>query len=505
MANTHPRPSRRRFSLGRKAGLLFAFLGLALILLAVQNVRVLQTVRLDARKFMEETREAHSAQELLSVIEQLHLLARHPGDDGLSGERAVLLDRIEAHLLVLASGRPGKGDPSSSEHESAEQQILSELVSGLQELRRESAQPGTPVGLDLLWELEEAAVEVREETAEEAEHASADLQDRVRGLISVSTASALAAVVVLLLFFQLVHRHVVRPAQELRTGAMLFGRGHLEHRIGIDSADEFGELADEFNDMADRLTETHRDLEGRVRERTEEFVRAARLADLGTFAAGVAHEVNTPLASIASCAEGLERRLQAGTATPEEQVDYLQTIAQEAYRARDITARLLAFARQDRGPLSRVDVCEAVEKVAALVGHELARSELVLAVDCDEGLPLVEGNGAELEHVVLNLVMNARDASPREGVIHLTCRAEAGGVLLEVADQGPGVSHEDAGRIFDPFFTTKPPGEGTGLGLSIVFRIVESHGGSVEVLEAEGGGALFQVHLPAAADVAEVS
>ena len=492
-----PAPGLR---LGQKTGIVFAVLAVALAILTAQDVRQLQHVRLDAEKFLEETREAQAAQRLQSTIEQLHLLARHPDDGAFAGERAALLDRMGQHLAVLAAGRPGADDPSRDEHESTEQGLVTELRGGLEILRGDAVDGHSAMAVDLLWQLQETADEVREETAEEAALASRDLDDRVAGLIRVVSLTAVFSIAVLLILLRLVHLHVLRPVQLLQRGAELFGAGRLDHRIRVDSSDEIGDLADEFNRMADRLTETHRDLEERVRARTEEFIRAARLADLGTFAAGVAHEVNTPLASIASCAEGLERRLRAGTASPDEEMEYLKTIAHEAYRARDITQRLLAFARQERGPVSDVDLRQAVGNVTRLIEHDLRRRSLKLEVDCGEDLPLLEGHAAELEQVLLNLLLNARDAAPDGTTIRLRCREEQGGLVLEVEDQGPGVAPELAGRIFDPFFTTKPPGEGTGLGLSLVYRIVEGHGGSVEADRAPGGGALFRVRLPATAN-----
>jgi signal transduction histidine kinase len=239
------------------------------------------------------------------------------------------------------------------------------------------------------------------------------------------------------------------------------------------------------------------ELEERVERRTRDFVRAARLAGLGTMAAGIAHEINNPLASIASCAEGLERKLRAGRLEPAQELEYLQIIAREAYRAHEITSRLLEFARGEgtlRVPVSLPDLLREIE---VLLDHRLRARGLSLNVRCDGDMPVLEGDPGECKQVLLNLIHNAIDASPQGGSIELVCRRDDGGVVLEVEDQGPGVPAADVDRIFDPFFTTKQPGKGTGLGLAIVHRIVEAHGGTVEVSRSRSGGALFRVRIPA--------
>jgi two-component system C4-dicarboxylate transport sensor histidine kinase DctB len=257
-----------------------------------------------------------------------------------------------------------------------------------------------------------------------------------------------------------------------------------------------GELAFEFNRMAERLATMQRSLEEKVRERTREFINAARLADLGTLAAGIAHEVNTPLASIASCAEGLDRRLRAGTATREEELEYLQTIAREAYRAHDIASRLLALARRESGPVSAVAVNQAVANAARLLQHQIESKGVVLDLDLGNDDPWVDANAAEIEQAVVNVLKNAIEASPRGAKVTVRTRAIEDRATIEVEDQGPGIAPLHRERIFDPFFTTKAPGKGTGLGLSLAYRMVENLGGRIELRDAPGGGALFELTLP---------
>jgi signal transduction histidine kinase len=242
-----------------------------------------------------------------------------------------------------------------------------------------------------------------------------------------------------------------------------------------------------------------------VRDRTRDFIEAARLADLGTFAAGIAHEVNTPLASIASCAEGLERRVKAGTASRDEELDYLGTITREAYRAHDIASRLLAFARKDPGPTTPVCLAETVNHAARLLQHQLANAGVELELALDDGDARVDANPAELEQAVINVLKNAIEASPRGGRVSVRSRCDGELATLEIEDQGAGVAPRDRARVFDPFFTTKAPGKGTGLGLSLAYRIVETYGGRIEVRDAPDRGAVFEISMPSTAGSVEVA
>ncbi len=247
--------------------------------------------------------------------------------------------------------------------------------------------------------------------------------------------------------------------------------------------------------MADRIADTQSELEARVASRTREFIRAARLADLGVLAAGVAHEINNPLASIASCAEGLERRLAKGELDGADQHDYLRTISAEAYRAREITTRLLALARQEPSETADVDLGLVLHQVEAAVSRLLERRKLRLRSEFPPQAS-VRGSAGELIQILVNLILNAKDASPDGATIDVRCRVEAKWIVFEVEDRGHGIEAQDIDRIFDPFYTTKRPGEGTGLGLPLVAALVEARGGFIGVDSRPGEGSLFSVRLP---------
>ena len=226
--------------------------------------------------------------------------------------------------------------------------------------------------------------------------------------------------------------------------------------------------------MAGRLRQGRQELELRVEQRSREVLRSARLAQLGTLAAGIAHEINNPLASIVTCSDGLLRELDRGTSTPQSLRDYLQILQKEAMRARDITVRLLHFARHDEPRREAVDLLHEAREVGAMFAHQLQDRQVILrCAGAAEPSPTFVGDPAEWRQVLFNLLRNALDASPAGGTISLTVQQHGEHVRLVVRDQGAGIPASEVDRIFEPFYTTKAPGQGTGLGLPIVLRIVE--------------------------------
>jgi two-component system, NtrC family, sensor kinase len=291
--------------------------------------------------------------------------------------------------------------------------------------------------------------------------------------------------------------NIVHPLRALSKGADRLGRGELRHRIDLDRLDEIGSLATAFNSMADQLADAHTNLEKRVRKRTQDFIRAARLADLGVLASGIAHELNTPLASIASSAEGLQRRANSKQLTPELMADYTQVITTETARAREITTRMLGLVRQDPGEIARVPLALIAKQAVAALNHRAEGKQVSLAsAHVDEGVHVL-ANAGELVQVIVNLLANAIDASPPTSIVEISTWVEGSRLFLEVSDRGDGIPEEKIDSIFDPFYTTKSPGEGTGLGLALVATMVEFRGGTISVHSHLGSGTVFQVDLPA--------
>jgi two-component system NtrC family sensor kinase len=232
--------------------------------------------------------------------------------------------------------------------------------------------------------------------------------------------------------------------------------------------------------------------------------RTEKLAAVGRLAAGVVHEINNPLATIAACAEALESRADEGIygegADVEDLREYLQLIRGEAFRCKQITNGLLDFSRARAVEHAPVSVSEVVESAARLLMHQKRGVSIRLDVELAERLPLVSGDMGQLQQAVIILAENAIDAMPEGGTLTLRTlgsEQDDGVVLVEVRDTGHGIPAEIRERIFDPFFTTKEVGRGTGLGLAVCYGIVTEHGGSLSVDSTVGHGTAFQISLPA--------
>jgi signal transduction histidine kinase/FixJ family two-component response regulator len=232
------------------------------------------------------------------------------------------------------------------------------------------------------------------------------------------------------------------------------------------------------------------------------LLQTEKLAALGQMVSGVAHELSNPLTSIAGYAHRLLARQDLPGRTEE-----VRQIYQEAERAGTILRQLLLNARETLPERRLVSLNQVVERAMDLQRFSLAAEKIRVEIDLDPALPFIQGDPGHLQQVLMNLVGNARQAIVQHGqggTIHLrTKRIAERRVLLEVADNGPGIPPGILARIFDPFFTTKPVGVGTGLGLAIVLSVVREHGGQVHVLSPPQGGAVFQIELPAAAETVQ--
>lgn len=229
-------------------------------------------------------------------------------------------------------------------------------------------------------------------------------------------------------------------------------------------------------------------------------MRAEKLAAVGQLAAGVMHEVNNPLATIAACAETLRHELPDTGAQDVGTVRELTGIIEhEVHRCRRLVDDLLGFSRQspaERVPLEIEYVID--ETIALLTHHSRFKRARISREAGPEPLPLVMGSREQLMQVLMALLLNAVDATAKGGSILLrTGRAPGGEAVVEVADDGLGIPPGEIARIFEPFFTTKPPGQGTGLGLAISYGIVSDHGGRIDVQSVVGEGSTFSVVLPA--------
>jgi len=228
-----------------------------------------------------------------------------------------------------------------------------------------------------------------------------------------------------------------------------------------------------------------------------QLLHAGKLAAIGQLAAGVAHELNTPLGAIRLNLDGLNRQLGEADQKLTRKLDRARMAAGHAH---EIVEKLLVYCRDDRSEYQPVEIGQIVPQTLEMVQAQLQKDNVQIETDLTP-VPKVLGSSLELRQVLTNLLMNARDAvlSPgalaRNIVVRTRCQEDQ--VLLQVLDRGPGVPAEVGGRIFEPFFTTKPVGRGTGLGLSICHRIAAKHGGVLEYESPPGGGTVFTLRLPA--------
>jgi C4-dicarboxylate-specific signal transduction histidine kinase len=238
-------------------------------------------------------------------------------------------------------------------------------------------------------------------------------------------------------------------------------------------------------------------LEDQARDLYHQLLQAEKMAVLGQTISGVAHELNNPLGSILTWAERLARKPAA-----EGVRQGLETILHEAERAARIVRHLLTFARKRHTTRTTVDVNHVVRDTLVLRQHEQRLANVSLIDALAAGLPNVFADPHQLQQVILNLVINAEQAmvsSHGRGtlVVRTWHDAEHDVVLLEIADDGPGVPEEVLPKIFDPFFTTKAVGKGTGLGLTVAYAIIQDHGGRIVAESNAGQGAVFRIELPA--------
>ncbi len=230
------------------------------------------------------------------------------------------------------------------------------------------------------------------------------------------------------------------------------------------------------------------------RERLEEqMTQTEKLTSLGLLAAGVAHEVNTPLAVISNYIQMLGKQMPEGD--PRQAI--IEKIVKQTFRASEIVNNLLNFSRTSATEIVDIDVNRVVEETLSLVAHPLKTSQIQVVRQLGETLPAVRGSANKLQQVFLNLFLNARDAMPGGGMLEVRTTAHNGSVEVEIVDTGAGIAREHIHRIFDPFFTTKASGRGTGLGLSVSYGIIKEHSGKIDVRSTVGKGTSFHVELPA--------
>ncbi|MFG0332728.1 MAG: sensor histidine kinase [Maioricimonas sp. JB049] len=325
-----------------------------------------------------------------------------------------------------------------------------------------------------------------------------------RMYLNLVVGTGLAALAIFFGLSLAAYRWVFCPIRELHQGARRVAHGDFDYRIPVTGQDEISELADAFNRMTERFHAVAADLDQQVQERSRQLVQSERLAGVGFLAAGVAHEINNPLAAIAMAAESLEFRLheilpEADNDDAELVREYLGMMQTEAQRCRSITERLLDFARGNDSERNLYDVTAIVNEVIGMTKHVgRFRDRSILVNRTSPCYAYV--NGPEIKQVILNLVANGLEASGTGGEVRVNIDELADKVDITVQDDGSGMTPDVIQHIFEPFYTTKDAGKGTGLGLSISHRIVCDHGGTLEASShGPGRGSTFRLRLPTSA------
>jgi len=302
---------------------------------------------------------------------------------------------------------------------------------------------------------------------------------------------------------------VGRPTRRLIAKANRIGGGDFGAPLVLPQRDEIGALAAALNSAAARLAEATRRAAGETAQRLaalEQLRHADRLATVGTLAAGVAHELGTPLTVVAEHGRMIAR---GGTDDPAAR-DSGRVIVEQAIRMTTIIRQLLAFARRQPPRTAAHDLSQLVDETLALLAPLAARRQVLLRRPTGAATPAADVDVAQMQQALTNLVVNGIQAMPHGGTVEVAVdrvdatpplgeRGDAGSFArITVRDEGSGIAVADRERIFEPFFTTKGVGDGTGLGLSVTYGIVREHGGWLAVDSEPGRGACFSIHLPIA-------
>jgi signal transduction histidine kinase len=360
----------------------------------------------------------------------------------------------------------------------------------------------------------------------------------------------LDAIVLIVFGSFMLSRVLVKPLKDLILLTQKIGAGDLSEKIEVTSKNEIGQLIESFNLMIARLKEKQEHLDNhltslelankKLKQAQEELIRTEKLASIGRFAAGVAHEVGNPLGAILGYTSILER----DGISQEESKDYLKRIEKEIERINRIVRELLDFVRPSQFEICDVEVNKVIENTLSLISHQKNFWGIKAQLDLQPNLPTIKGDESKVSQVLINIILNSIDAMPNGGILTIQTKEYAvenslvdplqqfysprrredpmesnyshvrksdpfaaiftkfskGDRLVKIgiSDTGIGIKEEDIKSIFDPFFTTKAPDKGTGLGLSVSLKIVESMEGEIRVESEEGKGSTFEVYFPVA-------
>ncbi len=330
------------------------------------------------------------------------------------------------------------------------------------------------------------------------------LASKLYGIKKMYATGAVGALVLTIVVAVFLSRALTSPISRLREGVEKFSRRDMSQRIVINSRDEIESLAAAYNQMADSLQEYSESLERKVEQRSNQIkqverklMQAEKLAALGFLSAGVAHEINNPIAIIITRLELMEKALDKGDGeTVRKDVKALKN---HALRIGKIAGSLLTFSRDDSRSLEAVDLNATVDRVIDLIEYPVVKKKIKLVRDLADDLPMIWASPTGMEQVIYNIIYNAYQATDEKGRITVRTRpVEREKVELIIADTGGGIPKSAIKHIFEPFFTTKEVGQGTGLGLSISYGFIHDFGGAISVDSKPGEGTVFTIVLDTA-------
>jgi signal transduction histidine kinase len=327
--------------------------------------------------------------------------------------------------------------------------------------------------------------------------------ETIRGTLGLVSAVAALSVLVMVLAGI---RIVGRPLERLIEKTKRVGEGDLSGPVEMDRHDELGQLADSLNQMCDQLATQQDQIEEEAVARLaamQQLRHADRLKTVGRLAAGIAHELGTPL-NVVSGRAGL---IATGKLSDDDVRASAAAIKTEADKITGIIRQLLDFARRSTPQHAAIDLRHVIKQTVDLLSSLAEKQQIQIHVNGVEQPQIAEIDARQIQQVLTNVLVNAIHAMPRGGDVTLTLRCEIAAhpdraqaepqayVCIAVQDEGLGIDQEHLGQIFEPFFTTKDVGEGTGLGLSIAYGIVQEHGGWIDVVSQPGSGSCFTIYL----------
>ena len=320
-----------------------------------------------------------------------------------------------------------------------------------------------------------------------------------RNSILFAAATLLLVSVFIGLFIQ---RFVHRPVRQLVDQTKYIAEGDLDEAVPINTKDEIGYLARSFNKMTVKLKEARQQAQEReraleqkvveLRQIQDHLIRSEKLASLGKMAAGVAHEINNPLASLLTYCYYLLRKIGNEKSVKER----LEVMIKETTRCSTIVRNLLDFAGEVPPEMKPVNVNDILSQTLFLLESQVLFYNIEIRKNFDRSLPPVMIDSGQIQQVLINIILNAAEACGDEGILEITTRTKKNHIEVEFQDNGCGIPKENLGKIFDPFYSKRDRGEGTGLGLAVSYGILERHRGSIEVESEVGKGSTFTVKLP---------